>query len=80
MSRPKDGQTPQPRWKRLMLGVLWTLCVVATAWTLLASPPHLELWPTVALLTVVALGIAIPVSVERRHLRSSDPNEPKKDT
>lgn len=77
MSKQKVHGNP-PHWrKRILLGFLWTLSFVVTVWTLIADPPHLEFWPTVAFLTVVALGIAIPVSIERKHQRKSNPDNPE---
>lgn len=69
MNDPGKHGDPATKWKRLISPVLLTCCLAVTAWSLISNPPHLEFWPTVAFLTVIALGIAIPVGIEKKRER-----------
>lgn len=72
-----DPQRNLPaKWKRIFRGVLLTLCLAVTVWILIADPPQLEFWPTFAILTVIALGIAIPVGIDRKRERAKRNGHP----
>lgn len=69
MNDPGKNGDPPSKWKWLLRPVLLICFLAVTAWSLISNPPHLEFWPTVAFLTVIALGIAIPVGIEKKRDR-----------